>query len=205
MLLDQVVAIIPVWKQFVVALAILCAGIMVVFRWRYGQRIALLTAQRDDYIGKLGGASPDEAEALIKNLEQQLASLSEKVEPRRLAEEQRRLIIENATLPAGKAYRISIQHEVEGDSPEYAGDYVNAFQQTPGWDVRRYGFFQATEVGTPDHGVLIVANPHTPNSLTSPAMLAIRRALDAARVTYEFAPHPAGSGSADVFLLIRSR
>ena len=50
------------------------------------------------YKDKLSGVSPDEAKALINNLEQPLTNLKDKVEPRHLTEEQRRLIIENATL-----------------------------------------------------------------------------------------------------------
>jgi hypothetical protein len=151
---------------------------------------------------KLSGASPDEAKALINNLEQQLTNLKGKVEPRRLTEEQRRLIMENATLPEGTTYRISIQNELGSDTTEYAGDFDNALRQTPGWQVRRFTFPPMPTFAPTAHGVLIVA---TPRNFGTPEILSIRRALDAASVTYEFASHPAVSGNADVFLLIRPR
>jgi hypothetical protein len=117
---------------------------------------------------KLSGVSLDEAKALINNLEQQLTNLKDKVEPRRLTEEQRRLIIENATLPEGTTYRISIQNELGSDTTEYAGDFDNAFRQTPGWQIRGCTFPPMPTFAPTAHGVLIVATPRdfgTPESL----------------------------------------
>ena len=183
---------------FVIAVFLASGIIWGVLKWGYGREMSLLEQYKD----KLSGVSPDEAKALINNLEQQLTNLKDKVEPRRLTEEQRRLIIENAALPEGTTYRISIQNELGSDTPEYAGDFDNAFRQTPGWQVRRCTFPPMQTFAPTAHGVLIVA---TPRNFGTPEIISIRRALDAASITYEFASHPAVSGNADVFLLIRPR
>ena len=197
-LLEQWSMLTQVGVPFVIAVLLASGIIWGALKWRYGREMSLLKQYKD----KLSGVSPDEAKALINNLGQQLANLKDKVEPRRLNEEQRRLIIENAALPEGTTYRISIQNEVGSDTTEYAGDFDNALRRTPGWQVRRCTFPPMPTFAPSAHGVLIVA---TPRNFGTPEILSIRRALDAASITYEFASHPAVSGNADVFLLIRPR
>jgi hypothetical protein len=64
---------------FAVALLVMSGAIWGAMEWRYGgiianrdSTISLLTAQRDDYLTKLKGASPDEAAHELKSLKEQL-------------------------------------------------------------------------------------------------------------------------------------
>jgi hypothetical protein len=124
----RVIANSPV--SYAVAVLVAAAIIWWIMTWGYGREMSLLKQQVADYKDKLSGASPDQARARIDALEARLA----RVEPRRLTEEQRRILAANFVHAPKGAVRVS--HEAScSDCNQYASDFIGAIQPLPNWKV----------------------------------------------------------------------
>ena len=78
------------------------------------------------YKEKLNGASPEEAKPGIDALEARVS----RVEPRRLSPEQKKIITENATLPAGASYALSMESDMRcPDCNQYAEEFSDIFSE----------------------------------------------------------------------------
>jgi hypothetical protein len=133
--------------------------------------IETLKAQNDSYKGKLSGATPEEAKARIDALEARIS----RVEPRQLSPEQKKIITENALLPAGACYALSIESDMHCiDCSEYAEEFSDIFSKAH-WRIRT-PMIERPSIKSPKGIAVLSPDPSNP----PPAAAAVIRALKAA-------------------------
>jgi hypothetical protein len=152
---------------------------------RLQSRLALLDAEVADYKRKLNGATPNEAKARIDLLEQQL----EKLGPRRLTQEQRRVITHHVS---GLRDQVLIRSDRGApDTLQFSRDLAGAFHAA-GWTVRSGQV--GAEVRRAPEGLALRARPSRHDALRI-----VAAALSAAGL--HFCDDPAVS-KADLEILI---
>jgi hypothetical protein len=119
--LDQVAVIWSAPRPFFLALAVLGGAIWLALIWRYegvianrDSEIKLVTAQRDDYQAKLGGATPDQAKAKIEALERTVhLVVGSKWEP--LTKDETELLASNLSKIPPKFLNVFYENELGKD------------------------------------------------------------------------------------------
>jgi len=164
-------------------IAILVAIVLVVwfiFRFSYSRVLASKNAQIElqdrqlaDYRDKLHVASPQEAKARIDTLEQRLRQF----EPRRLTDDQRKILIERAR--AYEHHELTILSEASSDCPGYAAAFEATLKEA-GWVVHNWKIENPPQ--RPRTGIAVQV-PDL-NDLSTEARL-LRTALVAAHVDIE--------------------
>ena len=137
--------------------------------------IETLKTQNDSYKEKLSGATPEEAKKRIDDLEARLA----RVEPRRLTDDQRR-IISNSIGALGVGHWIAIQSDMScGDCNQYAVDFQKTLSDLR-WQMIMPKVMAAARAST--KGIAILT-PDPTNPLPEAAMLA--HALSEAKIPFD--------------------
>jgi len=164
-------------------IAILVAIVLVVwfiFRFSYGRVLASKNAQIElqdrqlaDYRDKLHVASPQEAKARIDTLEERLRQF----EPRRLTDDQRKILIARAR--AYEHHELTILSEASSDCPGYAAAFEATLKEA-GWVVHNWKIENPPQ--RPRTGIAVQV-PDL-NNLSTEARL-LRTALVAAHVDIE--------------------
>jgi hypothetical protein len=166
--LDQVAVISSAPRPHIVFLALMGGGLWFAMDWRYGgmmanrdSTIALITAQRDDYKDKLGGASPDQAKARIDSLEKRLALL----EPRHLSD-----IDKSVLLKIPRSRKVSIVFQSGDSDTADLSNEISNFLISSGYSIEGpSGRMILTPQGSP-RGVSIDTND---SDLTKPVQITV--------------------------------
>jgi len=116
-----------VWPEFLIALAVLALCMYHVFEWHYGERFAILTAQRDDYKEKLGGATPDQVAQQIADLKKEVKDLHPRSQ-RHLTDDQKERLIAYLTALAPEIKAISVFVEASGEPQRFANEFFLVFK-----------------------------------------------------------------------------
>jgi hypothetical protein len=164
---------------FIAILVVMLVAVWIALSYLYGQRIAskdaqiqLLDRQVADYKDKLHGASPDQAKARIDALEARLGQF----EPRRLTDNQRKILIERARV---NDHELTIICEASSDCMTYAAAFEAPLREA-GWTVYNYQIPNPPQ--RPRTGIAVQV-PDL-NNLSKEAGL-LRTALQAAQVDIE--------------------
>ena len=182
-------------------LAAAVAAIWLLLNWRYSgvvnslrTRLKSTEEQHRKFEREFPGKTPAEAAARLRQLEGYLASLS----PRRLTDEQKRMIAQ-AGCPPGAASRVAIVHDsASKEVAAFARDFIDAFSATPGWNVieEAYPMTRLT-IGV---GVAVgVGEKDDPSPTETLVMLALRDA----GVGHDVVPR--ATPAADVEIIVSSR
>ena len=172
----SVIAGAPLASLLVVGMAFIVCFYFV--KWFHGekvetleQRLKLATEQVADYKDKLKGASPENAAKEMAELRAQISRL----EPRKLSDEQRRIITAKMeSIRQKESVYIHVMHDgTSSDSNGYAVSFYSVFKEFSLWTVR-----QSTVIGiggqVSRHGVSIfvenIAAPPTGARLISEAL-----------------------------------
>jgi hypothetical protein len=141
--------------------------------------IETLKIQNESYKQKLNGASPEEAKARMDALEARVS----RVEPRRLSHEQKKTIAENATLPAGTSYALSIESDKRcPDCTQYADEFSDIFSEAH-WAISTPTVERPSTKSS--KGIAVLSpDPNSP----LPAAAALIHALKAANVPFDLMP-----------------
>jgi hypothetical protein len=181
---------------FVLAVAIVGVGVWSIVNWGYSTVISSKNSQLEfadrqiaDYKEKLGGASPDQAKARMEALEKEVGSLKQQVKPfvpRRLTDDQRRLITESARPGAGIRPEIRISDESGcPDCSQLAADFERALRDA-NWEVRNS--FVMGPRQRPASGIgLVVQNPASLSAVEN----LLRTALHQAQIEVDLLQGPA--------------
>jgi hypothetical protein len=142
-------------------------------------QIQLQDRQLADYKDKLNGASPSDAKARIDALEARVS----RIESRRLSNEQKKIIIENAMLVARAFSALSIVSDIRClDCNEYAEEFSDIFREVH-WTIKTSMVDRPT---TKSPKGIAVLSPDPNNPL--PAAAALIRALKAANIPFDLMP-----------------
>jgi hypothetical protein len=141
--------------------------------------IETLKAQTDSYREKLSGATPEEAKARIDELEARVR----RIEPRQLSPQQKKIITENALLPAWASYTLSIESDLRClDCKQYAGEFSDIFSEAH-WVIMAPMIEKPSTKSSKGIAVLS-SDPNNP----LPAAAALIRALKAADIQFDLMP-----------------
>lgn len=164
---------------FIAIVVVIAFAEWVILRFWYGGRLSSKDAQIElqdrqlaDYRDKLQGASPEEAKARIDALEKRLGQF----EPRRLTDNQRKILIERARV---NDHELTIICEASSDCMTYAAAFEAPLREA-GWTVYNYQIPNPPQ--RPRTGIAVQV-PDL-NNLSKEAGL-LRTALQAAQVDIE--------------------
>jgi hypothetical protein len=183
---EQFAVVMTVPIPFAVAV-IACVGIVFgVINWSYsailsskGSQIELQDRQIADCKEKLKDASPSNAKGRIDTLEARVG----RVEPRQLSPEQKKTITENAMLPAGASYELSIESDIRClDCNQYAEEFSDIFSEVH-WNIRT-PMIERPSIKSPKGIAVLSPDPSNP----LPAAAALIRALKAADIPFDLMP-----------------
>jgi hypothetical protein len=193
---------------FAVILVLMVGAVWIVVNWSYSTILASKTGQIElqdrqlaDYREKLQGATPDQAKARIDNLEARLRRM-EQAGPRSLTAEQRQAITQNARVPVGTRYALTITSEGGcPDCPVYAAAFERALRDA-GWGVQNGMVMGPAQRPVRGIGLMV---PDPANLSVEAATL--QRALRASQIDVELMQHPGPPmpGMPPIDLLITAR
>ena len=191
---------------FFVILALMIGTVWIVFKWSYGtvldsknSQIELQDRQLADYREKLHGATPDQAKARIDDLEGRLRRV-EQAGPRSLTTEQRQALTQNARVPAGVRYALTVTSEGGcPDCPVYASAFERALRDA-GWGVQNGMVMGPGQ--RPVQGIALMV-PDPANLSVEASTL--QRALRAAQIDVELIQRAPPFGMPPIELLITAR
>ena len=165
---------------FIAILVAIALVVWFIFRFSYSRVLASKNAQIElqdrqlaDYRDKLHVASPQEAKARIDTLEERLRQF----EPRRLTDDQRKILTERAR--AYEHHELTILSEASSDCPGYAAAFEATLKEA-GWVVHNWKIENPPQ--RPRTGIAVQV-PDL-NNLSTEARL-LRTALVAAHVDIE--------------------
>lgn len=181
-------------RPFILALIAATGLIWLAMQWRYNGIIenntsanSLVTAQRDDYKEKLGGASPEQAKARIDGLEKKVAELNARLgPPYPLADEEKdRLARTLEGVPPNERFRVPILWPVINGIARYANQLAQVFVSA-NWDAPvepaplSYG-----------HGITIWLTPNgfSDTSKRSPETVRLIALLTQAKIRFDIQPN----------------
>jgi hypothetical protein len=161
------------------------------------EQIASLQRQRDEYKNKLSGASPDEAKARIEALERRLIQ----VEPRRLAAEQREIIVRVLRSALGEAHTVQVAYDAAcADCNGYAAEVGAAIGAAPGWTPIN-AMVMGPRMQSAKGLAVLVPDLNNPGQTASLLM----RAFSEAGVAFEALRTPWGADVAAASVLVSAR
>jgi hypothetical protein len=180
-------------------LMVLAAGVVMwaLTQWSYSallsgkdSQIAFLERRLGDWRDKMAGMSPDEAKARVQALESQLKMLEIRLQPRRLSDEQRQVLVDRARLRPGVQYTLTVLREADcSDCDQFAAQLVAALRESSGWSINIALLPEAVE--KPRYGLGIrVADPLRPPS----EAVRLQGMLQSARVAFEMIAGGVGAG-----------
>jgi hypothetical protein len=151
---------------------------------------------RDDQLAdKLHSTPPNEAQAIIKGLQDRI----DKISPRRLDNLKRTALLQQLKLPPGVAYQIDIMHDGAcSDCNLFAADFSTLFKES-GWAVRNGMVIGPGQL--PPSGVgIIVENP---SALSEPAKAAVG-AMKSTGIQFDLLKGPTRDASIGILITAKT-